>query len=311
MHRVWISLASVFWSGASQVARWGAHWGGLKKTRLDARVISVGNLQAGGTGKTPLVAHIAREAHERGLIVCILSRGYKSQWESQGGLIEPGEGSVKAEQCGDEVALLQELCPYAWIGIGSDRVRQFRNISKKSPSKVDLVILDDGFQHWRIQKDLEIVALTSAKPGQVPFRDFYRSLKYADLLVWTKGNQRPDSCGKPMVRVKYELPSAPTVDSHWLITGIADSQSAALLARQSGYRVTQHISLKDHTRYEKIWIQETLKAASLNHSKIALTGKDWVKWRDLGIQQSEVIVIEPKLVFIEGQEVWSRILWGK
>ncbi len=304
-----MSLVSTIWSTVSGVKRGAARAGIFKSAKLDARVISVGNIQVGGAGKTPLVAQIAREGNDRGLRVCILSRGYKSPWEASGGVLLPGQVRANAYESGDEPALLHELCPHAYIGVGANRVQQYQAILEKAHQKMDLVILDDGFQNWQIHKDVEIVALTSAKSKQTIFRDNPTSLKYADLVVWTKGETQPNTLGKPFVRVRYKLPRPAGKVPLWLITGIADGQFAYSLALQSGYQVMRYMSYGDHASYDLSLVQSLLKKANAVHCKVALTGKDWVKWRDLGISLDQVTVLEPELVFEQGKELWSRILW--
>ncbi len=306
-----MGLASTLWSTVSGVTREAARAGILKSVKLDSRVISVGNIQVGGAGKTPLVAQIAREAEERNLKVCILSRGYKGKWESEGGILFPEDGHVRASLSGDEPALLHELCPRAYIGVGANRIRQYYAILKKIQTKIDLVILDDGFQNWKIQKDLEIIALTSAKSRQVLFRDAFSALKYADLVVWTKGETCPNSGGKPVVRVRYQLPRAEGLDPLWLVTGIADGQFAYSLALQSGYQISRYMYFADHASYDKAGVERLLHQASQVRCKIAVTGKDWVKWRDLGVSAERVVVFEPELIFESGKEIWSRILWDE
>ena len=142
----------------------------LHAEKLDARVISVGNLQAGGSGKTPVVARIAREACERGLKTCILSRGYLSEWEIHGGLIEPGLSRVDPARRGRRAR--------ASSATGSGRLDRRRRESRPAVqerrknslgSKFDLVILDDGFQHWKIARDVEILVMTSSRPGEKIF----------------------------------------------------------------------------------------------------------------------------------------------
>ena len=286
----------------------------VERIQLGPRVISVGNIQAGGAGKTPLVAQIAKEATDRGLKTCILIRGYKSRWESLGGVILPGDTPVNTQDCGDEAALLHDLCPGVFLGVGADRVRQYHRVLEKVSGSLDLVILDDGFQNWRIHKDVEIVALTSVKRSQYLFRDWSRALRAADLLVWTKGDVKPsgysDKNKKSLVRVQYQLTSLNEEGSFWLVTGIADGQSAYQLATRSGYRIERHLALHDHESYDEYSVQKIREQAMAAGCRVALTGKDWVKWRDLGVSRSEVAVLEPELRFEEGRENWSRILWG-
>jgi tetraacyldisaccharide 4'-kinase len=311
MGNVLISLTSVVWSQVSAAARWGSHVGLLKTVKLNSRVISVGNIQVGGAGKTPLVAQISNEGIARGLKVCILLRGYKSEWENQGGILAPGGQKIHTRLCGDEAALLHDLSPRAYVGVGANRLQQYQAILNLAQTKMDLVILDDGFQNWQIQKDLEIVAVTSAKPSEILFRDQSKALKHAQLLVWTKGKERPVTFGRPLVCIKYRLPTSPGNDPIWLVTGIADGQFAYSLALQSGYNVIRYLSFGDHAPYDLATVRGLMKQAAAVRCKVALTGKDWVKWRDLGIPETDVIVLEPELVFEEGRDTWSRLLWSE
>jgi tetraacyldisaccharide 4'-kinase len=308
---VMVRMASGIWSSLSLVSRTLSRKGVLESTQLTSRVISVGNIQAGGTGKTPLVANIAHEAIRRGNQVCILTRGYKSTWESEGGVILPREENLDTRLCGDEAALLHDLCPEAYIGVGADRVQQYERVSEKSKSPIDLVILDDGFQHWKIKKDLEIVVLTSKQPSDALFRDFYHSIRHADLLVWTKGDSRPLCGGTPLIVVKYRLQPPSNSQPVWLVTGVGDPDFVYQLACESGYSVVRHIRFEDHARYDLGILNRILENAQREGAYLITTGKDWVKWRTLGFPHSRVHVIEPELDFVEGKEQWSRMLWGK
>lgn len=305
---------SLLWSSLSAGARLAADRGWLRSERLGARVISVGNLQAGGAGKTPLVAAIAREGRARGIQVCILCRGYGGRWESGGGLILPGERAPSASDCGDEAALLHDLAPDAVIGIGADRVAQFKRAQEALGAKIDLVVLDDGFQHWKIRKDVEIVALTSASPSEVPYRDSLRALGRADLVVWTKGETRPAiPAGVPWARLRYRLAQPGPGQSEqrlWLVTGVADGADVERLARESGYRIERHVSFPDHARYAETMVQELIGQARKARARVALTGKDWVKWREIaGVNAEQITVLEPELDWQEGRSLWNRVLW--
>lgn len=286
--------------------------GWLEGAELDAPVISVGNIQAGGAGKTPLVAQIAREADERFKVACILSRGYGGEWETRGGVISPGDALHDPLECGDEPALLHELCPKAWIGIGADRAKSYLGIKNKLGAAPDIVILDDGFQHWKIKKTVEIVAVTSASAEQQIFRDTLESLSRAHLVVWTKGDRRPEiPAGVPLARVRFKLRTGDIQRKYWLVTGIAGGGEAVESARSAGYEILKHIEFADHARYGLPGVSEILAQARAAGCAIALTGKDWVKWRALGIARDEVEVLEPEVIFEEGRENWNRVLWER
>jgi len=316
-------LFSIIWSVINCLNRGLIKIGITKPIRLESQVISVGNIQAGGSGKTPLIALIAEQAHQRGLSVCILTRGYHSAWEKHGGIIHPGSDEMDPSVCGDEPALLHKLCPFATIGVGKNRVKQYRAV--QAEKKIDLVLLDDGFQNRKIIKDLDIVAWTSAKPGQRLFREFESSLKRADLVVWTKGCRPPPALtSQPVVKISYDLSGAPNYspDSFkaplplWLITGVADPRSVRELLVKSGYSVTKHTVYRDHFRYSSSLIKQTLNKASQENLRVALTGKDWVKWKSQGFDlvkspDVDVMVFEPKIRFEKGMEIWNRVLWNE
>lgn len=305
--------ASQLWSFASLLARKTA-----KRTSLPARVISIGNIQIGGAGKTPLVAFTARQALEKGLRVCILCRGYGGEWERIGGVIAPQAAPqaqlLNGQHTGDEAALLHDLVPGAWIGIGADRVSSFEEVLKQAQA-IDLVILDDGFQNHKIKKDLDIVALTSFGRTQRVYRDFQGSLSHADLVVWTKGDREPDARGRPKVRAHLEL-LAPekSWDAQWiLVSGVAESDLVRLEAERVGYVIKNHIRFPDHARYAEKLVSSIMEDARSAHCKILITGKDWVKWREIvqERQRSLFQVIEPVVRFSsEDLKTWNRVLWN-
>jgi tetraacyldisaccharide 4'-kinase len=314
MRAVLIWIASFFWSGLSALARGAALRGIVRSTRLGAavRVISVGNIQAGGAGKTPIAARIAREAAATGKSVCILSRGYRSSWEKTGGLIVPGAGPADASQSGDEAALLHELAPGAFVAVGADRVRQYQEAVRTLGREFDIVILDDGFQHWKIKKDLEIVAVTPRRRTEFLFRDWASALQNADLIVFTKGAGKAQTSNVARVRASYKL-GAPIkgAEKCLLVTSVADPLAVHRSVTQAGYEVMRHIPFPDHARYTREEIETIMNKAARTGLSVVITGKDWVKWRSLGIEKGRVQVIEPELVFEEGSEVWSKILWER
>ena len=139
--------------------------------RVSARVISVGNITWGGTGKTPLVAKLARDLSYYGRKVVVLTRGYGK----------------------DEVAELKKKLPNIPILVGRDRIKTAREAIKTY--NADFLILDDGFQHIRLGRDLDIVNINASQPfgpgGLVPrgtLREPLDHLSRADVFMLTKSN---------------------------------------------------------------------------------------------------------------------------
>ncbi len=145
--------------------------GPLKIEKSKARVISVGNLTWGGTGKTPLVVKLARELSGFGKKVAVLTRGYGK----------------------DEVAELRKKLPNIPVIVGRDRIKSAREAVEKHGSEI--LILDDGFQHIRLHRDLDILAINSTEPfgpgGLIPagsLREPMENLSRADLFILTKSD---------------------------------------------------------------------------------------------------------------------------
>ncbi len=164
--------------------------------RFDLRVISIGNITLGGTGKTTLVALIATYLKQQGHKVAILSRGYKrmsSRFSVLGSRPNTEHRTPNTETMGDEPRMLFENLGDVPVIVDKDRARGAKRAIREYNS--DTVILDDGMQQWGIKKDLEIVTIDALNPfgnGQMIPRGILRqplsSLRQADIFVLTKTN---------------------------------------------------------------------------------------------------------------------------
>ena len=128
--------------------------------RLETPVISIGAISMGGAGKTPMVDYLAERLRERGRQPAILTRGYRRRSIETSIVIEAGE-PVSASVTGDE-AQIYVHSGFAHSGIGADRWSTGRLLEEKY--KPDLFLLDDGFQHRRLTRDLDIVLLDALDP---------------------------------------------------------------------------------------------------------------------------------------------------
>ena len=182
----------------------------LRALSVKTKVVSVGNISAGGTGKTPVTMHLARLFIERGKRPLILSRGYGGTVSGVGVVSDGRCLLMQAKDCGDEprlmaARLLQDRVP---VVVGPDRVRTGRFAVKEfSP---DVIILDDGFQHMRLRRDIDIVLLspvaTRASELMLPrglLREPYSALERADILLFKGGLPRSGPHG---VAVTSDLP---------------------------------------------------------------------------------------------------------
>lgn len=165
--------------------------GWLRTRRLNRPVISVGNLTVGGSGKTPLVACIARELLKAGWKPSILTRGYGRRNEGQLLALEPRpERVADPRDVGDEPAMLARSLPEVPIVICADRYQAGRLAEERF--NVDAHLLDDGFQHLALARDLDVVLLDvtqeheSALLPSGRLREPFSALKRAHVVVLTR-----------------------------------------------------------------------------------------------------------------------------
>lgn len=177
-----------------------------RQVRLPGKVVSVGNITVGGTGKTPAVIAIAQEALKRGYYPVILTRGYKGNVKGPC-FVSKGKGPLlSVEEAGDEPFLMSEILKDVPIVKCADRYKggmfaisnqqsAITNSRRLSVNQQFLFILDDGFQHWRLYRDIDILLIDSSNPfgnkKLLPsgiLRESLKEIKRANVIVLTKTN---------------------------------------------------------------------------------------------------------------------------
>ncbi len=199
--------------------------------RASVPVISIGNLAVGGTGKTPLVAWIARHLQADGLVPAVVSRGYGGTAGPGPLVVSTGEGPrVNARTCGDEPHLLARSLKGVIVVVGADRIEGARCAAAAGAG---VVLLDDGFQHRRLARDLDIVVLDSRAPfgdGHLLPRGFLRerpaALARAQLVVLTRVRDGDRATGA-IHAVHAAGYSGPIVRAGHRTTGFHDATGAA------------------------------------------------------------------------------------
>ncbi len=162
------------------------------RRRLERPVVSVGNLSAGGSGKTPAVAHIARLLLAAGEHPAILTRGYRRREPTDGVLVVSDGRRIRADvaRAGDEPLMLARALPGVAVLVGADRYLSGVLAERRLGCSVHL--LDDGFQHVRLHRDVDVVLLASADLNDrvLPagrLREDVSALRRADAIVWSGG----------------------------------------------------------------------------------------------------------------------------
>lgn len=298
-------------------------------------VISIGNIVAGGTGKTPLTLMLAGEFYDKAMIG-VLSRGYRSLAEKLPAPVTvcAGKGPLhSAAYCGDEPYLIAQNLPKSFIYVGRDRHKSANLASKAG---VELAILDDAMQHRRIARDYEVVILDVDDPfGQNHYlpRGFLResplSLSRADLIAinHVKDKESFEKCEKmvhpytkaPIIGTQLELqqicdlqgnPQGSIRDKRVaLFCGIGQPDRFIQTLKECGvYLVGQEI-FPDHAVY---YVDQIIKLAEKYKSQgvemLVCTEKDRVKIPEIPHLPLPIIWLKMRLKIVENKELWENFV---
>jgi len=231
--------------------------------RLNRPVISIGNIAAGGRAKTPMTAIVARLLLEAGERPAILSRGYARANVTEAPVIVRDAAGVRASlaDAGDEPLMLAERLDGAIVVVHGDRARGGA-VAERLGATVH--ILDDGFQHLRVARDLDIVMVEPGDLGDgvMPsgrLREPVEALAHADAVVMVGGFGVPDrvySTGKSFggesfgaARRVVPPPGDLAGQIALLVSGLADNAQFAWSVTEAGWRAGAHASFRDHHRY--------------------------------------------------------------
>jgi tetraacyldisaccharide 4'-kinase len=301
--RAALSGAEPFYAGAAAARNWLFDLGLKKAHRLSRPVISVGNLTTGGTGKTPVVRWLAERLRADGRHVAVLARGYRAI---------PG-------QPGDEQLMLDRLLnggrggDHVTVAANPDRVAAAERVLRERP-EVDAFVLDDGFQHRRLARDLDVVLLSATSPfgyGHVlprgMLREPVRGLRRAGAVVITHADQKSPAeveaidrrvrsvhPNVPVFRAVHAytalhtpedatLPVGELATRNWFgLCGIGDPQTFVRQLESVGGRCAGYRCFADHHHYTPSDLEDVRREArSANADVIVTTEKDWAKLRAL------------------------------
>jgi tetraacyldisaccharide 4'-kinase len=272
---------------------WMYQKGWVKQKRLKATVISVGNLTVGGTGKTPMVIWLAEKFLAEGKRVAILSRGYRG-----------------SNGTSDEIELMKfRLQGHVSFGVGKDRFGEGQRI--EAQQQVDIFLLDDGFQHLQLARDLDVLLVDSSRPlrnqSLLPsgfLREPLSAIQRADIVVFTRVNDqlflkraiqefpqfpifpattqliryRQMTSEKQNLASGFELPPQPV----FVFCGIGNPDAFLADVDRWGNVVAGHAAYRDHHSYSAKDIRRLNDSARKSGARALLTTeKDAQNLRDL------------------------------
>lgn len=334
---LFLFLPALFYSAATRLRNLSYDHGLLGQASLRCPVISVGNLSVGGTGKTPMVIHLAGLVAGWGLKPAVLSRGYGGRSGKDVNVVSDGRNVFsEPDEGGDEPFLIARRLPAVPVLTGPRRA--VTGEYAIGHFGADVMILDDGFQHRSLRRDLDIVLMDSRHPlgnGHLlprgPLREPFSSLRRADLIVLT----RAEKGGKPPFesRLAEELPSIPVFKSchspRRLTEGNGISHppsdlrgrriyAFAGVARPDSFRecieslqgmIVGFGAFSDHHRYRAGDLTEMEKEArSLGADLILTTEKDGVKLAPYGDFASRVWTLDVDLEIIGEEERFAALI---
>jgi tetraacyldisaccharide 4'-kinase len=305
--------------------------------KVTARVISIGNLTVGGAGKTPVAIHIARELQKRNARPAVLSRGYGRLDENREAVVSDGECILEsARRAGDEPLLIARSCPGVPVLVGPDRASLARQAIARFGART--LVLDDGFQHFKLRRDLDVVVLDASNPfgngcllPRGPLREPQNALSHAGLIWLSKVDQAPEAqilqlagkaralTGREPVRSSYRISSLEGAAGRFLPPGALSGMGVLMcagLARPGSFRrtlesagaqVLGQVLFGDHHLFSSAEIERvTRRAGRCGAEAIAITEKDAVRLPSAALPHPW-LVVRIEVEILSGAEILAEL----
>ncbi len=310
---------------------WGYAAGLLRSRRLNHPVISVGNLAVGGTGKTPMTALIARHLLAEGKRVVILSRGYGGS-NRRPRIVSDGETLfMTAAEAGDEPYLLARDLPGLMVVVGANRYEAGRLAEREL--RPDCFLLDDGFQHLRVQRELNILLLDCRNPlgngWTLPagvLRESKSAVGRAELIVLTRcdgGETFPSGlpAGIPVLTARHRLTGVVPLDGGecrsfpvlygeriLAFAGIAQPDRFFSGLAEAGLDLVGSLSLPDHADYDDRTIAGIRRSfRNTGATCLVTTAKDAVKLERYRRQLGKIWVVQLEMALADPTVLESMV----
>lgn len=281
-------------------------------------IISIGNIVSGGSGKTPLTIFLARFLAQKGKKVAVSHRDYAGNFEQDNKLISDfKEVYSYAEYAGDEAYLLALNLPGIPVIAGKNRKKSIDLLLQKFPD-LDHIILDDSFQHLKVEHDLDLITINADSgigngfvlPAGI-LREPVKTLRKADIIILTGSNELPDYVRKYKAKVisgKYQVKGLYNMQNKALKTVDVESKKIALFSgignplafektvREMGLDFLHHFKFADHYHFKQADLEKLqTEAKARNIDFFMTTEKDQVKLTKLNTAGLNIVVLKIEL----------------
>jgi tetraacyldisaccharide 4'-kinase len=302
----------------------------LPRYRLAGPVVSVGNLGVGGSGKTPVVQRVAELLRDAGEPVAVLSRGYGARFTGEALVVSDGTNVLaSAAEAGDEPVMLARALPGVVVAVGPRRDAVGRAVEARFGRRVH--VLDDGFQHLRLERDLDLVCLDVRDLTDQPLpagrlRERPAALARADLVLLT----RLEAASEAELRVlETRVGPERSFRVERRVTGWTTSAGATLappkrafllaaIARPerferdvaaAGVAVTGRAFFRDHHRFQERELASVAEQARLvDADAIVTTSKDAVRLETTTLAELPLIVLGIEARVVDEARLRGRLL---
>ena len=296
----------------------------LSTKSLNCKVISIGNITVGGSGKTPTVEYLSNLLQSKGHKVGIISRGYKRKSKST---LVVTDGKKKPESwkhVGDEPFLLAHKLENIPIVVGISRYKAGSMMIEKF--QPDVILIDDGFQHLSLHRDLDIVLVNSKDKRSdhklIPsgkLREPISNLTKADLIIITKSNihapsnyliNKIESFNRPTIYNELQIDSLLQIKSNkinkldkiankkvYLFSALGDNESFKKIMGYTDAKIVGHSKYPDHYQYTLDDLNDIeQKATKRNAEFLITTEKDLVKIKPQN-RKIDIYTVRMKMIF--------------
>lgn len=335
-----LTPVSYLWSAVYRARRFFYNYGIFKQNNFHIPIISIGNITFGGTGKTPFTHWLADYMEVRSKKVMILMRGYKGKLEHSSGILKSSRRlGYNPVEFGDEAMMLARRLNHASVVVGKNRSENLEHFFEQE--RPDIVLLDDGHQHLKLGRNLNIVLFDALMPVEkykvAPkgyLREGLTALKDADLIVLGRVDQVSNDkivALESLVK-KYVNETVPTahicykanglfnstfqkiLETNALkgkkaicVAGIASPLSFFNLIEELGIEILGKVSYPDHHFFSIEEVVELLEEAEKEDAYIITTEKDMVKMRRVH-DSDRITYLEIQVEFLKGLEETENLI---